>query len=1107
MNGEFFMTDRLPSNPQSHLPNYGQGQPDDKNKDVDKKKDGATGQSGKNAGQGHADKNKAAPQMKSKEGKKEKAPSESGSDDAGVGYGDNFDKILFGDKQGRSGTNNIVEKKVIGAKPSPVAQKLENDGDSSSKDDAGQSGSNTLTSPRQQQPDKKEKTANNKAPKAFLKNFGKAIASIASDPPVMALSPRKTKGETPRNTHRNTQDSNSGISNTAKSGGMTTTNTTATSREKVTFTDILKKIPDQPVSPPQDLARITISAESNEGKIHLTKTTAKTMFRSSTSTYQGKPLGANYRTPFLRSCFLKANFVNIIEEMQQNYTATKKTGNLESESLRKKAESVWNASENNLDSVFNHKSVMAEFSGLTKPLADKINGSGSKISTSLLPQRFLHFLIEFDHEIVRWHQQTPDGPEKLSDDELRNVRRTALSNYLSIYGPYTTIMLAAQEVKSEKKIYDKENPYVLLENILGKKTWEQYDEFLSSAMDCDEEQYLKIKDKSNEDQERIAKEIEARKTTSMLQTNSHLTQSNLPGSKHSNTSTVTTTTTNTFATTTTTNVSNPATTSTKESERVASDAVNKPKPDPRRSPAKLAATAVNAVKESKKNINKENNKIVSAPTKPSLSSMQQVFRDNVTVDGHEIFKEFIVPYMVLNLKQTNVVSLGEKMYAAFLDILEDYNSLKKQALDENKKNENLVNSAAEKRSKGFTDEADAMVVDAKNFSARAKAIEDQAQILVNSIVKPVLDYFSPKNLVNILPEQLLDFLALCDKELLDWMRAESVGMTDIEMRDIRIRGLTGLLMNRGVGVLFFDEFSTSKNPALSEQENSTISAELQRKTIPVQQALNRGFNSAAKTDMNEFLSVLEKRTEKAIARSKDMEKDYKVARMQAGDDGQVPVSPRKRVKNSQISKDKSSSASALTGSVNTFLRGHGLISNTRLFNNFAEFLVSEFDEREITDPSDAQLAEAIKLYIDLLRSTRTIPPKRIADVEALENSIRPLLPKAEDADQTQKNPVTTQPAKPSAAVTTTTSVGEINEGLVSAYFDIYDLKEIDPDSYRMILQRVNDEFTANSSPATFDDVTKIGLLILESNMVKLSQAGDLRAQKLEAIIAELKQFS
>ena len=136
-----------------------------------------------------------------------------------------------------------------------------------------------------------------------------------------------------------------------------------------------------------------------------------------------------------------------------------------------------------------------------------------------------------------------------------------------------------------------------------------------------------------------------------------------------------------------------------------------------------------------------------------------------------------------------------------------------------------------------------------------------------------------------------------------------------------------------------------------------------------------------------------------------------------------------------------------------------------------------------------------------------MPPKRIADVEALENSISPLLPKAKGADQTQQNPVTSEPATLSATVTTTMSGGETNEALVSAYFDIYDLKEIDRGSYQMILQRVNGEFTANSSLATFDDVTKIGLSILENNMAQLSQAGDLRAQQLEGIIAELKQFS
>lgn len=1034
------MTDRLSrSNSQSDLPNYGQGQQDDKNKDVGKKKDGATAQSDKNTGQGHADKNKAAPQMKSKE-KKEKTPAKSDSDDG-----------------------------------------------------AGQSESNTLKSPRQQQSDKKEKTPNNNAPKAFLKNFGEAIASMTSDRRKMVTSPREKEGETPRNTHR------------AESGGTTTRNTAATAREKVTTIDILKKSPDQPVSNPKELAQIVIAAESNGGKVHLTKSNAGAMFRSASPIYQGKPLGESYRKPFMRSCFLNPALITIVEDMQKNYIAVKKTGNFESKSLKEKAESVWIAAEKNLDSVFSHISVMGDFSGITKPLADKINGAESNVSTSLLPARFLHFLLELDREIVRWHKETPDSPEKLNDIELRDIRRNALSNYLGVYGPYATVMLATNEVMSEKGFFDNDNPYVLLDNVLTKRISKPYENLLSSVMDCAADQYSKIEERSNQEQVKISKEIEARKILSMNQAKSHSMQSNLPGSTQSNSSTVTTTTTNTYATTTTTNVSNTTTNSTKESKRVIPNTANKPKLDPRRSPAKLAATAVNAVKESKKN--KIGNKILSAPTKPSLSSMQQVFRDNVTVDGHEVFKEFIVPYMVLNLKQTNVVSLGEKMYAAFPAILEEYNFLNKQALDEKKKNENLVKSAAEKRSKGLTEEADAMVVDSKNFSASAKTLEDQAQALLNSIVKPVLDYFSPTNLVNILPEQLLDFLALCDKELTDWMKAESVGMTDGEMREIRIRGLTGLLMNRGVGALFLDEFSTSKNPALSEQENRTVSAELQRKTVPVQQALNRGFNSVAKTDMNEFLSVLEERTQQAIARSKDIEKDYKVARMQAGDDGQVPVSPSKRVKNSQISKDKSSSASALMDSVDTFLKGHGLISKTRLFNNFSEFLVSEFDEQKVMYPSDAQLAEAIKLYIDWLRSTSTMPPKRIAAVEALENSIRPLLPKAEGADQTQKNPVTTQPATPSAAVTTTTSVGEINEGLVSAYFDIYDLKEVDPDSYQMILQRVNEEFTGNSSLATFDDVTKIGLPILETNMVQLSRAGDPRVRQLEVIIAELKKFS
>ena len=214
------MTDRLPSNTQSHLPNYGQGQPEDKNKDVDKKKDSAPGQSGKNAGQGHADKNQAAPQMKSKE-KKEKAPSESDSDHGGK-VPDTFGRLF------------------LGKGPSAAARKFGDSDESSSEDGSAQSKSKALKSPRQQQSDKKP--TNNKVPKLSLKNLGNVLASLASDRPEMTI---KTK----RETDRNTQDSYSSTSNTAASGGTTNTTNTLNATVSDRTTNIVEVPLWQPASP------------------------------------------------------------------------------------------------------------------------------------------------------------------------------------------------------------------------------------------------------------------------------------------------------------------------------------------------------------------------------------------------------------------------------------------------------------------------------------------------------------------------------------------------------------------------------------------------------------------------------------------------------------------------------------------------------------------------------------------------------------------------------------------------------------------------------------------------------------------------------------------
>jgi len=271
------MTDRLSKrDSQSNLPNYGQGQPDDKNKDVDKKKDGATGQSGKNTGQGHADKNQAAPQMKSKK-KKEKASSESDSDFGGKAP-DTFGKLF------------------LGKGASVAARKFGDSDESSSEDGAAQSKSKALKSPRQQQSDKKP--TNNKVPKLSLKNLGNARASLASDRPEITISPRKTK----RETHRNTQDSNSSTSNTAASGGTTNTTNTLNATVSDRTTNIVEVPLWQPASPRAEWnatsqSDLPASAKSTETtKTSTATTTSNTNTTTTTTTTTNTDIKKNLAT-------------------------------------------------------------------------------------------------------------------------------------------------------------------------------------------------------------------------------------------------------------------------------------------------------------------------------------------------------------------------------------------------------------------------------------------------------------------------------------------------------------------------------------------------------------------------------------------------------------------------------------------------------------------------------------------------------------------------------------------------------------------------------------------------------------------------------------------
>lgn len=199
------MSDRLSrSNSQSQLPNYGQDKSEEKNTNVGTGNKDASAKSDKNASRGSGENKQAKPQLKSKELKKVGDSSQSSSDPV-IDLNSPFGKLFLNQQPGR------------------VRKEADQSEDSSSEDQLPKS-------PRQQQSNTKEKTANKKVPKLSLENLGNVLKGLASDRREMTVSPRKTR--------RGTQDSqpDAGTPTTTAKRTTTTTSTSTTTTATTTTT-------------------------------------------------------------------------------------------------------------------------------------------------------------------------------------------------------------------------------------------------------------------------------------------------------------------------------------------------------------------------------------------------------------------------------------------------------------------------------------------------------------------------------------------------------------------------------------------------------------------------------------------------------------------------------------------------------------------------------------------------------------------------------------------------------------------------------------------------------------------------------------------------------
>ncbi len=528
------MNDRLPrSNSQSHLPNYGQGQPDDKNKDVDKKRDGALGQSDKNTGQGHSDKNKAAPQMKSKEDKKVKASSESDSDD-GAKVSDTFGRLF------------------LGKGASAIARKYEDSDESSSEDGAAQSKSKTLKSPRQQQSTGQEKNTKKNAPKLSLKNLGNALAGLASDRREMAISPRKTKTET----HRNTQEINADTGTpTTIANTNTATITTATTPTSTTANSTVAPktfgataISWTPASPRQNKSTVVQSAavtttnqSAQETKVSDKKTekTAAVKDKSTGTVYVSDISEQSIRTikralsgaivsgadlaellvcvqsrgyknslagsntdSILRGAMSVKDFpdpndpektfdVNIIEKVcvpfMKKYWDTEKIAKLRTEAMQKFDEGNLEVLDDvkalNARDLRKNKHYTTAMRPLVKLVSEQIIGKTMDVSKAPIPDEVKELLKGVDTCVIKWSK----NGQKIEAEELFLARKSAIAAFVanrSFIHIWFTVF--ADKDRTELKKYIPMTSY--LTTMLTVESDKFYFSVMSNASDQDGEQ-------------------------------------------------------------------------------------------------------------------------------------------------------------------------------------------------------------------------------------------------------------------------------------------------------------------------------------------------------------------------------------------------------------------------------------------------------------------------------------------------------------------------------------------------------------------------------------------------------------------------------------------
>jgi len=262
---------------------------------------------------------------------------------------------------------------------------------------------------------------------------------------------------------------------------------------------------------PKQMAQFLVKAVTEDGKLIPTQNGVKTFMRASFGTVDGQSAQTCF-AQFLHPIINSSKIRDIYNQMALSLVTVKRDENGNDNSLIGTVDQICSRDNLNSQTITSSTAVQELLDPIVKPLFSYLNDVGDSIANSKLPGKLLHFMIEFDRELVKWYKETLkkiDSKNLLNNEEFTALRKNAQLALLGVKGidGYMSVEIFKQLQKMD--LHSDQGPGTVLKNFnsyLSKTYSKNCNTFIDSVLSATDKDLQSIQERrKKEEKEEIEK--------------------------------------------------------------------------------------------------------------------------------------------------------------------------------------------------------------------------------------------------------------------------------------------------------------------------------------------------------------------------------------------------------------------------------------------------------------------------------------------------------------------------------------------------------------------------------------------------------------------------